>query len=87
MGRSMFPYLETSKFALLDILGMSTIRNTPLLNTVLQAERDRSAICHLPETNCVIPPASYLFDLSLQRCLARTHTDADHQWCTSHSHG
>jgi hypothetical protein len=61
------PYLEASKFPLLNILGMSTIRNTWLRNSVFQAERDPSAMCHLPDTNCVIPPASGLFDDQFDR--------------------
>jgi hypothetical protein len=54
---------------------MSTIRNTSLLDTIFQARRERPTIRHLPDTLCGIPPASGLFDLSLQFDLFRTNTD------------
>jgi hypothetical protein len=60
------------------MLKESSIRNTPLLNTVFQAERHRSALRHLPETG--------LFNLSLQRHLVHNPTDG-YQYRIGHSRG
>ncbi|MGH8069142.1 MAG: hypothetical protein ACRERE_28690 [Candidatus Entotheonellia bacterium] len=55
---------------------MSTIRNAPLLDAVLQALSDRPTIRHLPDTLYGVPPAAGLLDLSLQFHLFRGYTDA-----------
>ena len=68
---------EASPGTLLDLWGVSTISNAPLLKAVFQAECDRPAIRRLPDTGCGVPSTAGLFDLSLQCHLVRTHTDAN----------